>query len=69
MFRIESCAFKGADANQRPVQEKGVFTDSNWIAQQLQMMVHKSLWAISGIMLNWSQPKFEPKLPQMKCKV
>ena len=40
---------------------RGVCSDSNWTAQLLQMVVHKSLGMMSGMILNLSQPKFGSK--------
>ena len=41
---------------------KGVCSDSNQTAQQLQMAARKSLETMFGMILNWSQPKFAAKL-------
>ena len=41
-----------------PVQGNGVFSDSNWKAQLLQMAVCKSLETMPGVILNWLQPNF-----------
>ena len=52
---------KAAGLNQRPVLGKGVCSDLNRTAKQLQMAVRKSLETMSGVILNWSQPKFAAK--------
>ena len=52
---------KAAGLNQRPVRGKGVCSDLNWTAQQLQMAESKSLETMSGVILNWLQPKFAAK--------
>ena len=44
------------------VREKGVCSDLNQTAKLLQMKVSKSLQAMSGMILNRSQPKFAAKL-------
>ena len=53
----------------RPVQEKGVCSDSNRTAQRLQMAARKSLETMSGVILNRLQPKFAAKLVanEMQC--
>ena len=45
--------YKAEDVNWNPVLGSGVYTDSNWIAQPLQMAAHKSLETISGSQ-SWS---------------
>ena len=53
---VQSSRSKSATC--RPVLEKGVCSDLNWTAQQLQMAARKSLETISSMILNWLQPKF-----------
>ena len=45
----------------RPVLGKGVCSDSNRTAQQLQMAARKILETMSGMILNRLQPKFAAK--------
>ena len=52
---------KAADLNRQPVQGKGVCSDSNRIAQRLQMAQRESLEKMSAVILNRLQPKFAAK--------
>ena len=58
---------KAADLNQQSVHEKGICSDSIQPAHLFQMVVHKSLETVSGMILNWSQPKFAAKSVAVKC--
>ena len=49
------------DLNQWHIQEKGVCSDSNWTALPNQLEACKSFGTISGMILNWLQPKFAAK--------
>ena len=51
-------AAKSVANEMRPVPGKGVCSDSNRTAQQLQMAARKSLETMSGMILNQLQPKF-----------
>ena len=55
------CKAADLDLDQQPVWGKGVCSDFNWTAQQLQMTMHKCLKILFGMILNWSQPKFTAK--------
>ena len=59
MFWIESCE-QQAGWNQPPVQEKGVCSDLNQTAQQLQMAGAKA-WKLCLMILNGLQLKFAAK--------
>ena len=48
-FNVNWILCKTADLNQWPVLERKICSDSNWIAQPLQMEVSKSLENISGM--------------------
>ena len=52
---------KTAGLNWGPIQEKGICSDSNRTAQQLQMAARKSLETMSGVILNWLQPNLAAK--------
>ena len=52
---------KAAGLYQWAVWEKGFCSDSNQTAQPLQMAARKSLETMSGVILNWLQPKFGAK--------
>ena len=62
-------AAKSVANEMRPVRGKGVCSDSNRTAQQLQMAARKSLETMSGVILNRLQPKFAAKLVanEMQC--
>ena len=60
---------KAAGLNRRPVQGKGICSDSNRTAQRLQMAARKSLETMSGVILNQLHPKFaaESVSNEMRC--
>ena len=62
-------AAKSVANEMRPVRGKGVCSDSNRTAQQLQMAARKSLETMSGVILNRLKPKFAAKLVanEMQC--
>ena len=66
---IDSCAKYLADLNWRPVLEKGVCSDWNRTAHQLQMAARKSLEIISDMNLNRTQQSLESKPLQTKWYV
>ena len=60
-YIVNGILCKASDLNQLYVWERGVCSDSNQTAQQLQMEVCKSLETISGMILNWLKQKFAVK--------
>ena len=60
---------KAADLSRQPVWGKGVCSDSNQTAQQLQMAARKSFETMSGVILNRSRPRFAAKSlrNEMRC--
>ena len=61
--------YKALGLNWQPVLEKGAYSDSNSVAQPLQMAVYISLKTISGLILNQFQPKFASKNEKQCLKV
>ena len=63
-----ACSKMNSVQSSRPVREKGMCSDSNQTAWQLQMAVHNSLEMMPGMILNWSQTKFADHKQSLQWK-